>query len=153
MAIRDGPERLASSSYHWLPMRRALRCTSTEARLLAAIRNGVAGVCCPGATPGKSTHEKKKAAVRILVLLGSERLPQPAHGRDQVRRSGRRVHEPAQDLIELIDHRRKRRLPEELGSEVEFAVEPLAVPEIERAAGHELIDQRLCVRDGLIRRH
>src|SRR5258706_14604026 len=41
IAIRDGPDRLASSSYQRLPMRRALRCTSTVAWLLAAMRNGV----------------------------------------------------------------------------------------------------------------
>src|SRR5256885_1057200 len=34
MAMRDGPDRLASSSYQPLPMRRALRCTSVEAKLL-----------------------------------------------------------------------------------------------------------------------
>src|SRR6266478_3849961 len=42
-AMRDGPDRLASSSYHWFPMRRALRCTSTDARLLAAMRRGGGG--------------------------------------------------------------------------------------------------------------
>jgi len=43
IAMRDGPDRLASSSYQLVPMRRALRCTSTDARLLAAMRKGVLG--------------------------------------------------------------------------------------------------------------
>src|SRR5947199_10495880 len=64
MAMRDGPERLASSSYQELPMRRALRCTSTEARLLAAMRNGVAGVCAMPTT-GISRLVKTPAARRM----------------------------------------------------------------------------------------
>src|SRR5437762_14344371 len=43
MAMREGPDRLASSSYHESPIRRAWRWTSTDAWLLAAMRNGGGG--------------------------------------------------------------------------------------------------------------
>src|SRR5436190_17522338 len=41
ITIREGPERLASSSNQRVPIRRAFRCTSTDAKLLAAMRSGV----------------------------------------------------------------------------------------------------------------
>src|SRR5712692_101677 len=44
MAIRAGPVRPASSANQRVPIRRALRWTSTEAKLLAATRGG--GDCC-----------------------------------------------------------------------------------------------------------
>src|SRR2546421_7908959 len=52
MAMREGPERLASSSNQRFPMRRAFRCTSTDAKLLAATRSGGVGDACARITRG-----------------------------------------------------------------------------------------------------
>src|SRR5262245_21522484 len=65
MAIRDGPVRLASSSYHESPMRREFRWTSTVAKLLAATRRGVdgagggAGGFCSRRDGGNQQHAER----------------------------------------------------------------------------------------------
>src|SRR6185503_19371574 len=69
MAMRAGPVRLASSSYHLSPMGRALMCTSTVAKLLAAIRSGAWVSCADderastAARPAATTYDRRIGAL------------------------------------------------------------------------------------------
>src|SRR5215475_2099862 len=60
--MREGPVSAASSSYHFVPIGRAFRWTSTDAKLDAAMRLGGAAACERANDTGETTTRARTIA-------------------------------------------------------------------------------------------